>query len=269
MKSVLLSTVVASFLVGMAYAKPPALGPSISDLAGVWVKEGCVKDLHKEFSVLPYYQLIIEASEDDKTFKLNYNNNTEGISYQLLGLDRTEKAGEYAFRVRGDVTFPKEQDPRPKAGQFFPVRVLLSFDDMGQVTGITLLDDRFGLSIPEDRFVRIPVRWAQYINRVIFAGKWKDERGGVFSFDESGKAHGPDGASFTYKVLLQHGGHTVRFYCVPMFIPPCEDYRYRRIGKELRLSRAPFLAGGGRTYPPLVAKRRGKAPRATLILKKE
>ncbi len=256
MKSLFVASVLVFFLITMGYAGPPARGPSLSNLAGVWVEEKCATALDHRFTILPYYQLIIEASKDAQTFRLHYSNNTEGVRYELLGLDRTEQAGEYAFRVGREIPWGHDSSPNPSS-QPFRVRVLLSFDDMGHAKHITLPDASFGFAAPEDRFVRIAVRWSQYINRVIFAGRWKDEKGGIFSFDESGKGQRPDGVSFFYQVALTLGGSTLTTFHFEPSGRPNQNFLFKRIGNELRFfRRASFRVGSDHEdIPFLVLKK--------------
>lgn len=255
MKSSLLASIFISLVVTVAGAKPPPPAPSLTDLVGVWVQAKCVEALHEKSVALPCSQLVVKASEDGKRFRVYYHTPTEGIGYQLLGLERTDKAGEYAFHIGAELPWGDEGNPKP--GQSFRLRVLLTFDDTGHVILLKLLGHGFGMGgILEEPFTRIPVRFPQYVNRVIFAGRWKDQKGNIFSFDDSGEGHLPDGVSFTFRVDVR-SGRVVRIRSMRATRPE-ELYLFQRSGDELRFfRRRSFLDGRGYEDTPF------------LVLKKE
>jgi hypothetical protein len=172
-------------------------GLSIKDIEGVWVSGDSLQKLHDTLS--PHasqpYQITIRSIPRSEGFQFAWTNFHEGSWRLVSALVREEKRGMFHL-----ILGPVERAP---AGESDLMRVPLrmGFSPDGRVKTIRFPQalDAFCIDKP---YVRIPVSWWQYVNRLVFSGKWKSQKSGVITFSESGKGKGPDGQLFTYKVSL-------------------------------------------------------------------
>ncbi|MFH0821166.1 MAG: hypothetical protein V2B18_00315 [Pseudomonadota bacterium] len=255
MKSLLFAAAFVFCVGGSVLGESPAPTFTVKDLEGSWVTEGSVKAL--EETLMPTKiptKMVIWSRGVGRSSELSYDNATEGVEYEILGLHHVN-ADEYALGAR---MYNEKLDGRIEYSPPQSIRLILSAEETGRLKHVAVLGNPFGLGEHRERFVRVPTAWWQYINRLVFAGRWVNERGKVFCFEESGGASRPGGHRFTYEVPLSLGGDTLDVYPSDALRPTrwwdylpevvCmlfgllgpdhqAQYRFKRIGNELRFYR--------------------------------
>jgi uncharacterized protein len=171
---------------------------TISDLRGVWVPETSLAILRETLSPSAAggaEVVISNPCHDGKQYKLSQTNLREGMWYDLLGLSPTKEPDVYKLRLRID------HGPDERAAPGY-TRIKLKTRARGVVVNIIFLDNIVDSVYLNRTFVRVPVSWAHYVNRLIFSGIWEDQSGRFFSFCGGGEGHASGDRSFFYKVPL-------------------------------------------------------------------
>lgn len=174
---------------------PLAIGKvSVSVLEGVWVPEKSLEILRGTLSpsAAGGAQVVIKWVQG-KQYELLQTNFREGVKYHILALIRTKEPSVYTLKLR-------EQDVPDLPTNRLDFRIRVNVGARGVIGNIVFLDGIVESPDLNTEFVRIPVLWKYYVNRLVFAGIWEDQCGRLFSFCESGKGYGEGGTSFTYKV---------------------------------------------------------------------
>lgn len=177
---------------------------SIKDLAGIWVPQDSLENLHKflEPLISQPVEIVIRTAGDGKSFRLEYASFYQRARpvFDLLAPHPTQQPDEWELQLRVAQKGDHLQWPEK-------VRIKLDRGFGGRVAGITFTGHEL-VPLSHHLFVRIPIPWSQYVNRLVFAGTWKNEIGQEFSFNESGTGRGPGGQSFTYNVPFSRIGAT-------------------------------------------------------------
>jgi len=235
MKKLLLGTLIISLLINLGCGITALAESSVKDLEGIWVSEIGLHRLRETLSPKAggTSQIIIGRAEQGNRFKLEWTNFHEGSWCYILALDRTKNADQYRL-----ILGPWESDALDEADVWrVPLKLKLGAED--RVRQIIFLDN--SLVLANQARVRIPVPWPRYVNRLVFAGTWKDERGKAFAFTELGLVDLPDGQFSAYKVCLDFVGATcdsIKFNKPNVFgSNNGRIYRYgfKRIKNELQL----------------------------------
>ncbi len=197
MRISLFGNLIIALLINAAWGTAAVAKVSISDLVGIWVTEYSLEAFRETLSpsAAGGAQVVITRAEYQKGYKLAHTNFREGMRYKVLGFSPSKEVDVYKLRMTMDLGPDEPSSP-------WVYRVKVKIGARGVVTKIIFLDGVVDHTDFNRAFVRIPVLWSHYVNRLVFAGIWEDQSGQLFSFCESGEGHGPGGRSFTYKVPL-------------------------------------------------------------------
>jgi len=170
--------------------------PELKALSGDWVSVRFIQDVQRTrsphiawFSESPALSFTIAVAQNGSGYELARTNFHEGLSSRILRLERAENKG--AFRLSIDA-------PNLREGIDY-VQLRFKRGLFGRVT--TLGAANLWDGEREQEYLRLPLTLAQYINRIILAGTYKDSAGATYSFSESGEARWPD-QSFQYEISL-------------------------------------------------------------------
>ena len=190
-------------------ANEDSLTPELKVLRGHWVSVRFIQDVQRTksphtawFSEPPTLSFSIGVAQDGSGYELARTNFHEGQSSRILGLERAKNKG--AFRLSIDA-------PNLSEGIDY-VQLRVERGLFGQVTHLNAANLWDG--DPEQQYLRLPVTLAQYIDRIILAGTYKDSAGATYSFSESGEARWPD-QSFQYEISLDPAGAGCDYFEYP------------------------------------------------------
>ena len=195
----------AAILCASALAQNPS-PPSrdrvyLRDIEGIWVNEPYLKALtglrspHAAAKKMP--PVVIALKREGRAFPIVVTDFNKASVQTVLDIEPDAKPGSYRLVVgAGDrpmtskeVKYVYLQGTRNAQGRFERLRFAEIF----------LMKGKWADYIP------LPGEISPYINRLVLAGRYKDEQGRGWEFSESGEARWPD-QSFVYELSLNDPG---------------------------------------------------------------
>lgn len=211
--------------------KPPAEQPKsakqkdrvyVKDLEGVWLPQDYMDALRAtrqpHAAARKAAPLAIKIQKEDRSYPIVRTDFSKAVLQRVIEVEPTGKPGAYRMVVadddRGvvssaDATYIPFQGERGVQGRF----------DILAIADPTFAKRRFRT------FVRVSDGLVVFVNRAVLAGKYADEKGGVYEFSETGEATFPDG-KFEYEVSLAAEGAGCDYFDTPDDKAPGGKRRY-------------------------------------------
>ncbi len=207
-RNILTYLILLSAIMAVGCEKKPL---DVRELEGIWVREQYVEAVRatkRAFSGLP------ESIAFTPDGRITWTNFHEGSWVKIVGVRATDTADVYRLSVgRWEEEFPKDTE-------IDAMILKVRRDASGKISGLVVLESPITES-KDEPLIRIPVPLDLYVNGLLLAGTYTDEKGAEYSFDKSCHARWP-GMEFTYEMLLDaveiderdtnyiittHGGH--------------------------------------------------------------
>jgi hypothetical protein len=233
---------------------------SVNDLEGIWTPISSLKRLIETQSAHASqpHQITIKSVNDGSGFKLEHTNFHEGLSYNLVSIDPTDKQNLHLLVLtREDSSGLNRKVFREE----LKIPLKLGVAASGKVVTIKFLTSELSGVPPNDPFVRIPMPWPKQLNIVLFAGSWRDGTGRTFSFTKSGRFHlqGRKARDYEVSVDSQDARCDLIKFDKPIALvtseEPAHAYGYKRLKNELRFFRFRTGLGSCDDSPILILKK--------------
>lgn len=178
----------------------------VHDVEGIWINEQYVKALaalrspHAASKKTP--PVVIAIKREGRAFPIVVTDFNKATVQTVLDVEPDAKPGSYRLVVgAGDrpmtskeVKYVYFQGTRNAGGKFERLRVAEIFLMKGRWADYTLVPDEL----------------SPYLNRLVLAGRYKDEQGRGWEFSESGEARWPD-QKFVYELSLNDQGASCEY----------------------------------------------------------
>lgn len=194
-----------AILCGSALAQNPSPTPRdrvyLRDVEGIWINEAYLKALnalrspHAAAKKAP--PVVIAIKRDGKAFPIVVTDFNKASVQAVLDVEPDARPGTYRLVVGAadrpmtsdEVKYVYFKGTRNAQGKFDRLRFAEIFLMKGKWADYTLL----------------PGDMSPYLNRLVLAGRYKDEQGRGWEFTEAGEARWPD-RNFVYELSLNDPG---------------------------------------------------------------
>ena len=177
----------------------------LDSLKGEWLNKKYIetvqltKSPRKASEDIYYTAFIILKELDSYTWSQNYNFH-EGITYRITGLRPASESNMY--QIHYEPIYEPETPKTIERVTYTNIFLIYGKPPINEITWI--FKPIYGYPKDEEQritFVRVEPNVHDYVNRIVLAGTYTDEKGRIFVFEESGRARWPD-RHFDYKIGL-------------------------------------------------------------------
>jgi len=227
------------FLAALLCASALAQNPSpparervyLRDIEGIWINEQYLKTLSAlrapHAAARKISPVVIALKREGRAFPIVVTDFNKASLQTVLDIEPDAKPGSYRLVVgAGDRPMTSEevkyiylQGTRNAQGKFDRLRVAEIFLMKGKWADYT----------------RLPGEISPYLNRLVLAGRYKDEQGRNWEFGESGEARWPD-QKFVYEFSMNNPGAGCEYLQTEDLKEGSDNKRFGYAWKNGRLS---------------------------------